>query len=407
MADIKEKKTEDVKKPEEDVKEKETGDVKEKETGDVKKTEDVKEKGDIKKTGKCDNIKGICPFANIAESMHKPASMRDAFKVNLKETIHEVGKKAIKALNNPKECIINYNKSTPNVVDTLGTSLTKAVQSVWKVTNLGLTEAIEKLNSKDVFENVAMGKGYYVATSVLQKKVQDKVNQVLLGDNAEEIMAANPNPELLLAKVLARHAIWKETFELAEFQGILKPWINDYVNMLRQTLDLAQDPLQKFKGEIDETIQKFGGNLGEVLSKTLTNLIITAVAEIPGVGPLGVLVKTIDEAGKSGLNACEEPIAKGGQVFNATVQTLDKQQQILKCRVDDLAAKAKPMIAKVEAAAAAASAAASKVGGGGKTHRLKQKIHNTKKRVNALLQRFTTRKKKLNYTQRLNRHRRF
>lgn len=364
---------------------------------------------------KCDTLQGICPLATIAKPMQKPATMRDEFKVNLNEKIHNFGEKAIKALNNPKECIINYKKSAPNVFDTMGNSLTKSAESIWKVTNLGIAEAIEQLNNTAVLENVAMGKGYYVATAVLQKKIQDKVNEILLGEKAEEIMAANPNPELLIAKVMARHAIWKQTFEMAEFQGILKPWINDYVNMLRQTLDLAQDPLHKFKGEIDQTIKNLGGNLGEVLSKTVTNLIVTAIAAIPGVGPIGTLIKTIDETAKKSLDTCEEPLVKGGQIITATVQTLDKQQQILQCKVKEIAEKAKPLIAKAEAAAAAASKVTSKVtsapalpaskaGGGGGT--LKQKINHTTKRVNALLQRFAARKK-INYTRRLQKRRPF
>lgn len=378
---------------EEDDKNEENTDVNANDEGEKKTTE-----GDKKKD--CDNIKVKCPTAGLSAELGKPADSIDDLKQKLNEKINDLGKELVIMAKNPEKCIVNYNKSAPNFIDTLGKSAASAVDNF--TSSLG--KMFQKIEEAPIDVVINPLKGINVAKFILMDKIETAINTTLFGNNekAKELINKYPDVNELIASLFERQGKWQLLFDNPEFKAILKPWINNYVNSLRDTLDLAKEPIDNFKNELDETIKGFGDNIGEVLGKTLTNLIASATASIPGVGTVVVGAKSAAELGEKFAETCAPPIEKGGRILNAAIMTIDKEAKKLDCEINNLKKKAEPIIAKMAAAASPAAGG----GRGKKKYTVKQKIQQTTKRVHYLLNRFNTRKRKHNYTRQLNRRHR-
>jgi hypothetical protein len=110
-------------------------------------------------------------------------------------------------------------------------------------------------------------------------------------------------------------------------------------------------------------------------------------------------VNALDQLGKKIVDSCEPIVTKGAGIVLPMVNGFNKQKSRLNCEVTKLSNTIKKPIERLEAKLTPQS------GGGGAGMRskknIKKKIVTTQKRVTYLLNRFTRRNHKTNYTRRL------
>jgi hypothetical protein len=209
--------------------------------------------------------------------------------------------------------------------------------------------------------------------------------------------------------------MYKMAIKDAEFRGVFKVWMGDYVNTLLASLKVAQPEVDRINKEVKTIIEGMGTNIGESLGHAVTNVIASALGALPVVGGVVSAIKSADQLGQEIINACKPPIAKGAGIIMPVVNGFNKQKSRLNCEVEKLESKVKPIIQKIEGkmnnlTSKGGGGMQGGGGGGGRDtkKRITKKIVNTTKRINELLNRFTVRRRnsKLNYTRRLNKSRR-
>ena len=198
-------------------------------------------------------------------------------------------------------------------------------------------------------------------------------------------------------------------FEDAQFRGIFKEWLSKYMDSLMKVLKIAQPEIDRINSEIKSIIEGMGSNAGDALGHALTNVIASALGALPVVGGVVSGINALDQLGKKLVDMCEPIIVKGAGIMMPIVNGVNKEKSKLECEMENLANQLKVPIERLEAKLESKSTQQSGGGGmrsgGGSKKKIQKKIHMTQKRVAHLLNRFTRRKHKTNYTRRLMRSR--
>jgi hypothetical protein len=259
---------------------------------------------------------------------------------------------------------------------------------------------------------------FKIANAMFLGKLQGVINNIALGPNADIILSdPNMTAKLLFDKLVLRSNMYKMAIKDAEFRGVFKVWMGDYVNTLLASLKVAQPEIDRINKEVKNIIEGMGTNIGESLGHAITNVIASALGALPVVGGVVSAIKSADQLGQEIINACKPPIAKGAGIVMPVVNGFNKQKSRLNCEVKKLENKVKPIIQKIEGKMNNMTANKTQSGGNGcgyNQQHTKKRIHkniaNTTKRINELLRQFTARRgrhvNKTNYTRHLNRSRR-
>ena len=324
-----------------------------------------------------------CPTEDQGKSLQSGNNEIDNIKAKISQQISGTLDALFK---NPQECIKNYSASAPNMI-------TGMIEGVGN----SVAGSFDKI--ADAFGNMtsAVADAEFVnpieyAKNLIKIKFQGIFNKIILGENWEEIMKTEKNPNKLAELIMLRSDLLNGAFNSLKFQNKFKPWLDSYMDSLTKSLQMAKPKIDEIKHEIDETIEGFGSNLGTTIGNSVANAILTATSVIPGVG---TAISAVNAAGKLGENLikmCEKPISTVGGIYVKTTDAIKKEADRLDCetkKVLDFLPKAG--------------------GGSGRSmgrHKIskkqvKKRIHSATKRVNYLLTRFKNKRKKVNYTRRL------
>ena len=325
----------------------------------------------------------VCPPAERIDAQKKI----DNFKASVNKKVMGYGESLNHLLVNPGKCVNNYVGSVPNlisgIIESIGESVSGSVNNI--------ADSFGHLTDEAVDLNIVNPFSY--AKNQFVKKFQDVFNQMILGDNWEKLLNTEKDPAVLSRVIQDRSVLMKAAFDDIEFRGGFTKWINNYLDALTSTLEIARPKINHLKKEAEDTVERLGDNLGKTAGHAITNAIVSAISALPVVGGIVSVINTISSTAESVAEACKEPITKIGGITARISNTVKQETDRLDCKVK----KVTKLFDKV----ASAGTKTQKGGGGGAT--TKKNIQKTTKRVNYLLKQFGSKKKKINYTQRLRR----
>ena len=233
-------------------------------------------------------------------------------------------------------------------------------------------------------------------------------------------MKPNEISDFMIKEAMKRSNMINKALEDAETLGIFKKFLTQYKDSVLKTLTIAQPEIDEINNKMKSIIEGFGSNIGDATGHALTNVIVSLLGALPIVGGLASGINALDQLGKKLIDMCEPIIVKGAGIVMPVVNGVNKEKSKLECEMENLANQLKVPIERMEAKMAKLEGKSTQQSGGmrsggmrsggmrsggGSKKKIQKKIHITQKRVAHLLNRFTRRKHKTNYTRRLMRSR--
>jgi len=349
------------------------------EEGDGKGDSEVVKNDDCKSSPKTK-----CPTEDQGKSLQSGNNEID----NIKAKISQQVSGTIDALfKNPQECVANYSASAPNMITGMIEGVGNSVAGSFDK----IADAFGNMTSAAA--NAEFVNPIEYAKNLVKIKFQGIFNNIILGENWEEIMKTEKNPNKLAELIMLRSDLLNGAFNSLKFQKKFKPWLDSYMDSLTKSLKMAKPKIDEIKHEIDETIEGFGSNIGTTIGNSVANAILTATSVIPGVG---TTISAINAAGKLGENLikmCEKPISTVGGIYVKTSDAIKKEADRLDCETK----KVLNFLPKAGGNGGRRSMGQHKIS----IKQIKKRINKATKRVNYLLTRFKNKRKKVNYTRRL------
>jgi hypothetical protein len=348
------------------------------------KEDGAKAEGDNKpKTDDCVKPKE-CPPAERNAGQKKI----DEFKRGVNKKISGFGSSLSHLFTNPAKCANNYAATVPNLVSGIINSIGESISGSFNK----VADSMGNLTNEAV--NINLVNPFTYAENQFKKKFQDVFNQMILGDGWEKLLNTEKDPAVLAKIILDRSSLMKAAFDDIEFRGGFTKWINNYLDALTSTLEIAKPKINSLKKEMEDTVERLGDNLGTTAGHAITNAIVSAISALPIVGGIVSVINTVSSTAESVAKACQEPIAKIGGITARISSTINQETERLDCNVK----KVTKIFDKV------ANIGKKQHGGAMTIKNRKKKIINTTRRVNYLLKQFAGKRKSVNYTRRLRRN---
>lgn len=358
------------------------------------------EKGDKKKEGDCKPG----PYCAAKPAGDKLIEIGDLGKKldNAAADLMDKGiKKVMGAIVSPVKCVQLVATDLPNLVENfikgIGNSTSGAID---KITN-SVNGLFAELGGREIKGYPDLFGPFETAYAVAIIKLQNIIDKIALGANAKQILAdPNMDSKKLLDKMMRTSTRYKDAVKEAEFQGIFKEWMSNYINALLTTLDIAQPEIDRINKKLKDIIEGMGDNIGESISHSLVNVIKAIVSNIPGVGGIVSTLTSADQLGQEILKLCEPPIVKGAGIVLPVVNGVHKQIEKTKCQVNKLASKVEPIFNKFSGGggiSGAKNGRSRKINGANIRNgtSTREKINNSTKRIQYMLGRFGTRRRNL------------
>jgi len=350
--------------------------------------------------GKCVG-EDSCIMRGVADKLitHKKMQGLDQM---AKEKFRSMLKNGWGALNDKAKCVSMVTKELPNVVpnmiEKIGSSTSGAIDNV----SNSIKNLFDQVSGQEIKGYPDIFGPFEVGYAMIIIKIQNIINQIVLGSDADKILA-DPNIKSgeLLDKMMRTSKRYKDAVEQAEFKNIFEEWMKNYVDALLKTLDIAQPEIDRINKRLSSIIEGMGENIGESISHALVNVISAIVSNIPGVGGIVKVILSADELGQELIDGCR-PLAKAAGSMATVVDGVNKQISKTQCNIDELSKKLEPVL----------NIGSSQAGGGGggvgrkrttrKTKERKRKLNNTTRRIKYMLGQFKCKKNsKPNYTRRI------
>jgi len=376
-------------------KSKDSEDGKGSEDKDGKGSEDGKDGKDSKGEGdkSCEG-KDSCVAKGAAAALSAPHQKMKNIDQLVKDKIDSILKKIWSSLSDKAEMVSLITKELPNVVpnviNKIGQSSAGAVDNV--------SNSIKKLFDQVAGQEI---KGYpnifgpfEVGYAMIIIKIQNVINQIALGGDADKILA-DPNIKSgeLLNKMMRTSKRYKDAAQEAEFRNIFGEWFKNYIDALLKTLEIAQPEVDRINGKLSEIIEGMGDNIGKSITHSLVNIISAIVSNIPVVGGVVSALLSADELGQELIRGCA-PIVKGAGMMAGVVDGVATQINKTKCKLNDLGKKIEPILSKIAPSQAGGSVRSKK--------RRERELNHTTRRIRNMLSRFKCKKNgKTNYTRRI------
>jgi hypothetical protein len=310
-------------------------------------------------------------------------------------------KKLMGAIVSPVKCVQLVATDLPNVIENfikgIGNSTSGAID---KITN-SINGLFAELGGREIKGYPDLFGPFETAYAVLIINIQNIINKIALGANANQILAdPNMDSKRLLDKMMRTSTRYKDAVKEAEFQGIFKEWMSNYINALLTTLDIAQPEIDRINKKIKDIIEGMGDNIGESISHSLVNVIKAVVSNIPGVGGIVSALTSADQLGQEILKLCEPPIVKGAGIVLPVVNGVHNQIEKTKCQINKLASKVEPIFHKFSGGggiSGAKNGRTRKISGANISNgtSTQKKINNSTRRIQYMLGRFGTRRRNL------------
>jgi hypothetical protein len=309
----------------------------------------------------------------------------DDFKRSVNKKVMGYGSSLNHLFVNPGLCANNYVTTMPNLVSGIINSIGDSISGTFNK----VADSMGNLSDEAVNMNLVNPFSY--AQNQFKKKFQDVFNQMILGDGWEKLLNTEKDPAVLAKIIQSRSSLMKEAFNDIEFRGGFTKWINNYLDALTSTLEIAKPKINSLKKEMEDTVERLGDNLGKTAGHAITNAIVSAISALPVVGGIVSVINTMSSTAESVANACQEPITKIGGITARISNAVKKETDRLDCQVKKVT-KLFDSVGKP------------KVGGASTSKNRKKQIMHTTRRVNYLLKQFAVKQKPVNYTRRLRRH---
>jgi phage-related protein len=311
----------------------------------------------------------------------------DDFKRGVNKKISGYGSSLNHLFTNPAKCANNYAATVPNLVSGIINSIGESISGTFNK----VADSMGNLTNEAV--NINLVNPFSYAANQFKKKFQDVFNQMILGDGWEKLLNTEKDPAVLAKIIQERSSLMRAAFDDIEFRGGFTKWINNYLDALTSTLEIAKPKINALKKDMEDTVERLGDNIGKTAGHAITNAIVSAISSLPVIGGIVSAINTVSMTAESVANACQEPIAKIGGITSRISSTIKQETDRLDCNVK----KVTKLFDKV------GNIGKTQQGGGTIKNRNK-KILNTTKRVNYLLKQFACKRKSVNYTRRLRRN---
>ena len=378
--------------------EKKEGEKGEKKDGDKKdgeKKEDPPIEGQDPDTKKCVG-KPSCAGEGIAGTLSAPGNGLSSMKKVLDDKVKGAGKAMLTVATNPAQCAANVAGAVPAIVGSVFDAVAGGIDKIGNSFN-NLGAKAEAKGFDGIFAPFEIGH------SMFMQKLQNVASSIALGSDFwqkhPELPQGDPKAaaKIVVDTAMKRSGIYKLALEDAETRGIFKKWLSQYTDSLLNALKVAQPEIDRINNEIRTIIEGAGSNVGDAAGTAIANALTTALSALPVIGGVVSGVTALDNLGKKIVGICEPPLVKGAGIVLPVVNAFNKQKSRLNCEVTKLTNTIKKPIERLEAKLTPQS------GGAGMRSKknIKKKIVTTQKRVTYLLNRFTRRNHKTNYTRRL------
>ena len=348
-----------------------------------------------------------CPAPPV--NFSAPQQGIDGMKEKLDKGFKNAGQQLITAATNPAKCAAEVVGAVPSIFSSMFKAISDGLDRIANSFN-GVTTAAADQGFDGIFAPFKIGHAMF--TQKLQKVASDIALGPDFWDKHPEFkgMTAKEVAPIVTDAALKRSDIYSAAIDDAEFRAIFKPWLQKYIDSLKNVLKIAQPDIDRLNADVKAIIEGMGDNVGDSLGNAISGAITSAIAALPGVGSISSAISSIDAINKKFIESCGPIAAKAGGIYVPAKMGFDKQVSRLNCEVDKLSHKLDPLMKKIENA----TTISPQTGGmhmrsrtmRSRTMRsrdIKKKIQKTTKRVNYLLKRFTCRQNhKTNYTRRLN-----
>ena len=345
--------------------------------------------------GKCVG-EDSCTMIGTADKLSNTHIKMQGLDQMAKDKLHSMLKNGWGALNDKAKCVSMVTKELPNVVpnmiEKIGSSTSGAIDNV----SNSIKNLFDQVSGQEIKGYPDIFGPFEVGYAMIIIKIQNIINQIALGADADKILA-DPNIKSgeLLDKMMRTSKRYKDAVQEAEFKNIFEEWMKNYVDALLKTLDIAQPEIDRINQRLNSIIEGMGDNIGESISHALVNVISAVVSNIPGVGGIVKVILSADELGQELIDGCR-PLAKAAGSMANVVDGVNKQISKTQCNINELSKKLEPVL----------NIGSSQAGGGvgrkRKTRERKKKLNNTTRRIKYMLGQFKCKKNsKPNYTRRI------
>ena len=300
------------------------------------------------KDGKCVG-KDTCAGDKLASKLSAPANKLRSLDTMLRDKVNNSMKDAWKNLTDKAKCPIYVAEKIPDMIPNMIEKIGKSTAGAFDNVANSIKNLFDQVSGQEIKGYPNIFGPFEVAYAFVIIKIQNVINQLALGADADKILA---DPAIksgeLLAKMMRTSKRYKDAIKEAELQDIFKDWIKNYTDALLETLDIAKPEIDRINTELKNIIEGMGDNIGESLSHALVNVVRSVVSNIPIVGGIVSAVMSADELGQEIINACKPPVAKGAGIIMPIVNGVNKQVDKTKCQVDKLVKKIEPLMLKLE-----------------------------------------------------------
>jgi len=342
--------------------------------------------------GKCVG-EDSCIMRGVADKLitHKKMQGLDQM---AKDKFRSMLKNGWGALNDKAKCVSMVTEELPNVVpnmiEKIGSSTSGAIDNV----SNSIKNLFDQVSGQEIKGYPDIFGPFEVGYAMIIIKIQNIINQIVLGSDADKILA-DPNIKSgeLLDKMMRTSKRYKDAVEQAEFKNIFEEWMKNYVDALLKTLDIAQPEIDRINKRLSSIIEGMGENIGESISHALVNVISAIVSNIPVVGGIVKVILSADELGQELIDGCR-PLAKAAGSMATVVDGVINQANKTTCKISELGKKLEPVL----------NIGSSQAGGGvGRKRKTRErKLNNTTRRIKYMLGQFKCKKNsKPNYTRRI------
>jgi hypothetical protein len=320
--------------------------------------------------------KGPCIFTNLAQSLSKPQEVVNRIQANAAQFIgvkvKSVKDTVVDTVTNPLKCAANVVNVVPTMIENVGNAIAGSIDKIGN----SLGNATDKAANM-VFANPLAP--FEIAYYSSLKKLQDIFAGIVLGVDAPTILAdPNMNADKLLADMLRNSAAFKKIVDTPDFKEIFDKWLQNYAAFLDKTIELGRPTINKVNDKLTGIVTDTSNKVGEALTKTLTNIITSALRSIPFLGAAVNIVALASKIAERIMSICEPILSKGGFAAATMINTADKQLNKAKCEGKKLMTQIAPLLKQA--------------GGGGGANNKRKKIDRATKRLKWMLNRFTRRK---------------
>lgn len=329
-----------------------------------------------------------CAAEEFAAMVSSPTKILEKIQDKGIDLVNTGVQKVVGAVTDQGKCVQLVVNDLPSIAGTIITGIgNSASGALDKITN-SIKNLFAELGDREIKGYPDLFGPFETIYAIIIINIQNIINKIALGENANQILAdPNMDSKKLFEKMMRTSQRYSDAVKEAEFQGLFKEWISNYISALLKTLDIAQPEIDRINAKIKEIITGMGSNIGKSISHSLLNIIKGIVFNIPVVGGIVSVILSADELGQEIIKGCTPPITKGAGIMSNLVNGINNQINKTECAVEDLTNKLQPILN-------AAAVSGQKGGKAGKDKNTRKKINNSTKRLRFLLSRFGTRRRR-------------